>query len=48
MGNMAINKGEVCNFCDASQTQKKDLYKVFYSLKNDNTLLLLACFEAIR
>lgn len=35
MGNMAINKGEVCNFCDASQTQNYDLYKVFfYSLKN--------------
>jgi len=24
MGNTAFNKGEVCNFCDVSQTQKND------------------------
>jgi len=26
MGNTAFNKGEVCNFCDLSQTQKNDNY----------------------
>lgn len=50
MGNIAINKGDVCNFFDASQakSQKNDLYKAFFPLKNyDKTLLLLACLGAI-